>query len=229
SSKIDAEFIRFVIQTCECIWTFSHNYNIGSDIAWSLAICLEVLIAHKENLLANDSQTAVDSDGALDLVKNLGVDWTKLLTICCDLSSTQTGKRTKEDWVANPRQSAGDPEQVKHPIAHRCEQGAKTLGYLLRLLFPGMVKNHECLHRLIQTMCTLIVMNKLCSSERIRWNANLAAGHLFQNPCIWDLCLIKPSSDTVTLEPLNSPTTIAMFGKLVESLAQTFAQDKYFK
>ncbi|KAF8564688.1 hypothetical protein P879_03341, partial [Paragonimus westermani] len=236
SSKTSVELIRFVIHACECIWTISHNYNIGSDIAWSLAICLEALVAHKENVLAIDSQAVVDSDDALDLLKNLGVDWTKLLTICCELSSTETGKPIKDESVANFHPAAlysgrtvGDPEQVKHPIAHRCEQGAKTLGYLLRLLFPGMVKDHECLHRLIHTMCALVVMNKLCSSERIRWNANLAAGHLFQNPCVWELCLTEPSSDMVTLEPLNSPSTIAMFGELVERLAHTFAQDKYFK
>ncbi|TPP59964.1 hypothetical protein FGIG_03394 [Fasciola gigantica] len=81
-----------------------------------------------------------------------------------------------------------------------------------------------------------MITNKASSAEKIRWNANFAVGHLFQNTNLWlwlsdqwNRDVQNEPRDFAAVDPLASVETVQLIKKLIRYLCQTFGGDKYFK
>ncbi|CAL8068451.1 unnamed protein product [Calicophoron daubneyi] len=227
-SKLD--LVCYLIHMARMAWISAQNLTIGLDIAWSLANALEVLVVYKENLKVMDGCLTQWRD-VVKQVRLLGLDWTSLVETCCDLSAaqpTQPMSRSLTDLEHSHQEAR--TENVKGPDAHRCENGARALGYLLRLLSPGLLTKQETIKLLINSMCDAMITEKASSAEKIRWNANLAVGHLFRNIDLWEQLSRSAHAERLAgSDPLFSRETAILFRKIIEKLCHAFKGDKYFK
>ncbi|KAG5441168.1 hypothetical protein CSKR_102735 [Clonorchis sinensis] len=324
------ELCCYVLVSAERLWERAQCFAAGLDIASALAGALEMVATREESVQNDDHPTSWME--IRERMRENGVVWPKVMFICCDLTSPDSSKfsKTTSQTVANQiNVGYSDPEQVRNPDARRCEYGSKALGYIFRLLSPGLLDRPETLDMIIRSclpsdyiftvvyyhipekplpsvhrasfdvvwfewissyfnrcycptarwlkwlereftdrkfhgsnptsasrlpqsrlgqpssipalvlpsggmearhqkssMCTAMTTDKVCSSEKIRWNANYAASHLFRNQYLWSQ-LADPM--VASADPILSTEAVRLYGILAEHLVQTFSKDKYFK
>ncbi|TGZ63168.1 hypothetical protein CRM22_007049 [Opisthorchis felineus] len=217
----------YILVSAERLWERAQGFAAGLDIASALAGALEIVVIREESAQNGNHPTSwMDIS---ERMRENGVVWPKVMLICCDLTSPDSSKFSKAtgQTVANQTNvSYSDPEQVRNPDARRCEYGSKALGYIFRLLSPGLLDRAETLDMIIRSMCTAMTTDKVCSSEKIRWNANYAASHLFRNQYLWSQ-LADPM--VASTDPILSTEAVRLYGMVAEHLVQTFSKDRYFK
>ncbi|GAA48533.1 hypothetical protein CLF_101722 [Clonorchis sinensis] len=221
------ELCCYILLSTERLWERAQCFAAGLDIASALAGALEMVATREESVQNDDHPTSWME--IRERMRENGILWPKVMFICCDLTSPDSSKfsKTTSQTVANQiNVGYSDPEQVRNPDARRCEYGSKALGYIFRLLSPGLLDRPETLDMIIRSMCTAMTTDKVCSSEKIRWNANYAASHLFRNQYLWSQ-LADPM--VASADPILSTEAVRLYGILAEHLVQTFSKDKYFK
>ncbi|VDP84831.1 unnamed protein product [Echinostoma caproni] len=258
--QANLSLLAYIITRAPVVWSRALNQSVEMDVAWSLANCLEVMVAHRLRLVTNGP----DWSTVLRELDDAGVKWPSLVQTCCELctlslsDSSDPGSNSlvtkenaelsssvafvgedsnpadltqKKSHVERLTDIALGADAVKFPDAHRCENGARALGYLLRILEAGFIRDQKVINQLFESMCEAMITNKVSSAEKIRWNANFAVGHLFQNTELWTWLSSQwtGAQQKTFADPLASMETAELINKLIRHLCYTFGRDKYFK
>ncbi|CAH8866291.1 unnamed protein product [Trichobilharzia szidati] len=252
-----------LLEKSQELWSVYQSNFIGIESAWCIGNCLIVLAKIREK--------------AVNGVDGNTLDWNRLIQTCCELCSTvdqstkvnHEVKRSTKVEIAGKNALTAESESVKttnnnnnnnstvdgvikNPDDHRCENGAKALGYALGVLAPGMIKKQEIINEMVKTLCQALVLDKINGAAKVRWNANYSAGHLFRNRLLWSELIKKHLSidDTIEcekdiwsvimhksihadtdsqLDPITSSQSILELSDIVKYLCKTITYDRYFK
>ncbi|CAH8600476.1 unnamed protein product [Heterobilharzia americana] len=268
--RCNLSFVLRLLRKSQELWSTCRSDIIGLESARCIANCLAALVKMTEEGSPNVSS---QGDVSSFLTNKNSFDWKKLIRTCCELCSIPDNaskfnlapKRFESEKPKNTTSRPGlvitedDANHVdgsdsyllesviKNPNDCRCENGAKALGYMLRILTPGMLKRQETVNELVKTLCQALIVNKINGAAKIRWNANFSAGHLFHNKILWTSLIEKHLTATVQkevgqlvgessllptfpqLDPITSSETVRQFVQIVKYLCNTMRNDKYFK